>query len=758
MNKDTMFRILALSGAGLLSLNATAAEETGAEMDMEMDFSLSEEPTPPPKPVYDNFVQGAIGYNSDDAYRAGRYNGLTDEGAFIDGSFRYLQRGPWDGEDLSYIEVEGDHLGLDRRSLHGAGGVQGKFKLHLDFQQTPYRGFQSRSPYNSTNPQSLTLPPNWTSNPPQFANSATQNLPDLASSLHGIDIKTDRTRYGGGLLWNIDKRWSLRVGAQQEDKEGRKPLGVAWGTTGQNAMSVIVPAPVDYRTNRFDSELGFRTKKMQFRLAYEYSQFENQADSLSVRNPFTYNGWPPASYPDGVAQVQLEPDNSAHSLSLSGGYNFSDTTRLTMNLAYSEYSQDEAFLPYTANSLLAVQQGLPRPSLDGKIANTLANVEFYGRPTKELDYKVRYRYTDRDNQTPRDQYIYIAGDAENQQIGGNQSRYRFNTPYSYQENLLGADVNYRLQSATKLNLGYEYRDLERTYSERTENTKQTGRIGLRHRFNEQINGNLKYERTWRDGSTYDGSSTLHDSYTAAYIASLGNADFINHPDLRMYNVADMVRDKVAARLTYMPSDPLVLGAGLSYRQDDYHNSELGLTGTEGWSASLDATYMVNEDLSFSGSYVYDSYSAEQAGWSFEGDGNQLAQSQDPTRRWWSEQDDRVDTLGLGVNWKAMPALNLSADYSYSHAVTKIDTQSGGAFAAEAFPDLTTRIHGLRANADYRLNDESSIGLTYIYERYRTENWQTGGVEADTIGRVLSLEEIDPDYDNHLVLVWTRFEF
>ncbi len=764
MKKDTMFRVLALSGAGLLSLNTPAPaaepgqEEGGMEMDMGMDFSLSEEPATPPAPVYDNYVQGGIGYQSDDAYRAGRFNGLTDEGAFVNGEFRYLQRGEWNSDDRNYFEAQGRNLGLDSRSLRASGGIQGKLKLNLDFEQIPFRNYRTLTPYSTGNDAARSLPPNWTSNPPQFFNSATQNLPDLQSSLHEVDIKTDRTRYGGGLTWNIDRRWSLRVAAGQEKKEGAKPLGIAWGTTGQNPAVVIVPEPVDYQTNRFDSEINYRDGKLQFRLAYGYSEFDNEVDSLSVDNPFTYNGWNSASHPGGTAQMQLAPDNSAHSLNLSGGYDVSDTSRLTMNLAYSEYLQDQAFLPYTANPQLAVSQGLPRRSLDGKIVNTLANLEFYSRPTRELDYKLRYRYTDRDNETPRDLYVYVAGDAEDQQIGGSQLRYRYNTPHDFREHLIGGDLNYRLQAATKLNVGYEYRDQERTYSAQTENTEHTGRIGLRHRFNDRVNGSLKYDRTWRSGSTYDGSATLHDSYTQAYIASLGNADFINHPELRMYNVADLTRDKLAARVTVTPTDPLILGAGLSYRRDDYSDSSLGLTEAGGWSASLDATYMVHEDLSLSASYVYDEYKSDLAGWYFEGDANQLIQSRDPAYRWWTEQKDRVHTLGLGVNWQATAQWDISADYSYTDAETRIGAEAGSALSAQDFPDINSRIHGLRANAGYQLNNETRIGLTYIYEKYKTDDWQSDGVAADTIGRVLSLEELDPDYDNHVVLVWGRLEF
>jgi MtrB/PioB family decaheme-associated outer membrane protein len=405
-----------------------------------------------------------------------------------------------------------------------------------------------------------------------------------------------------------------------------------------------------------------------------------------------------------------------------------------------------------------VQQGLPRSSLDGEINNTVGNIELFTRPAKAVEVRARYRYTDRDNDTSRNQYVYVRGDAEDQQIGGTQINYRTNTPYSYREHLVGGDVGYRFRSGTKATVGYDYRSIDRSFEARAENTEHTGRIDLRHRFTDTLSGSADYARTWRDGSAYDNSRVLLGSYSATYIESLGDAPFINHPLTRAYYLADMVGDKASLRLTYAPTTALTVGARASYKHNDYDDTEVGLTDVEGWGAGLDATYLLNPDLSLTGYYTYDARESDQAGWSFEGDANQLAQAGDPTRRWVVENEDRVHTLGLGLGWQVRKGLKLSADYSYTDARTETTTASGGAFPAGDFPDLKTRIHRLQSDLDYELTDQWSLGLTYLYEGVSGSDWQSDGVAADTIGRVLSLEQLDPDYDNHLILAWTRFKF
>jgi len=777
MNNKTAVYILAFSTFGLVPL-ATLAQETQPEpassagaaegeaagegdflLSGEDDFSLALEPAAKPPPVYHNFVELGVGYNSDDYSPFTPYSGRDKDGAFVTGDFGYYKRGPWDGDDLFFFEAEGERLGLRSRSLRGVGGEQGKYKLFLNFDQIPFDNFRSLTPYQGVGSQNLQLPSNWQSNPIDRFNTATQNFPELSSSQQGVKLKTERTRYGGGVVWNINERWTAKFNAQQEKKEGKKPLGIAWGTSGQNAASVIVPEPIDYRTDTWGAEVGYQTRKLQFNLGYQLSKFENEKDTLTVGNPFTYAGWNPAArYPIGIATAQLAPDNKAHSFNLAAGYNFSDTTRLTGNLVYSRYLQDESFLPYTSNPLLTVQQGVPRNSLDGEIDNTVGNIELVTRPTKQVEVKARYRYTDRNNDTPQDQYIYVRGDAENQQIGGSEPNYRTNTPYSYREHFLGADVAYRWRPGTKFTVGYDYRKTDRDFQENSKTTEQTAGIDVQHRFTDTLTAKAEYAHTWRDGSSYSNTDLLSDTYTQTYIDSLGDTPFINHPLTRAYYLADMDGNDASVRFTYIPMAALTFGARGTYLQQNFDATKVGLKDVKGWGANFDATYALNPDLSFTGYYTHNRRKSDQGGWSFFGGPNELEQVNDPTRSWKVNIDDRVNVFGLGLNWRIAQAWKLSADYSYTHASTGTDTSSGGALEAGDFPDIKTRIHRLQSDLGYDWSDQLAVGVSYVYEDYSESDWQTDGVTANTIGRVLSLEDLDPDQSNHVFLVWTRFKF
>ncbi len=747
--KKQALRIVALSTTALLPLTA-AAQDGG--------FDISDEPVATPEVIYNNFIEAGIGYNTADEFRAGRFTGLVDSEPFAIGAFGYMRRGPWDGDELFYVEAEGDRLGLENRSLGLEVGSQGLYRFGLEFEQIPFYDFEGLTPYQGVGSGRLGLPAGWAVSP--AANPPTKDWPLLTPSLREVDIKTERTRYGTGLTWHFAPEWSARVAVRREDKDGLRPIGVSWGTNGGNPLAVVVPEPVDYTTDRVEAGIDYVSRRLQVGVSYELSLFNNDLDSLTVQNPFIDN---PRGWAGGVnaAQMALPPDNTAHSVRLAGGYDLTESTRLTTNLAYQQYLQDQTFLPYSTNPAL-IAQGLPRNSLDGKIVTLMGDIGIYSRLRKDLDVRARYRYTDRDNQTPIDQFIYVAGDAENQNVAAASGRRRFNHPYSYTEHLVDADLGYQIRPETKLTLGYEFKDFSRTHSERSENVENTGKVTLRNRFGGGFTGTAKYARSWRDGSTYDGSAVLHDTFTQAHIATLAPATFYNHPLLRKSFEADRIRDKASLGMSFAPTAVLTFGATVGYVHDDYDETVVGLTGVENWNGTVEAAYDVNENLALSGFYTYENRTAEQAGWSFTARGvaNKLQTSTDPTRRWWVDSEDRVHTAGATATWSVMENLRLSADYVFTQSRSEISTRAGTSLQPTGdFPDVVTRIHSIGIRGEYDLTEQITFGLGYAFERFSSDDWQVDSVPAvNTIDRVLTMGQDSPDYNAHLIMASTRFKF
>ena len=104
-------------------------------------------------------IELGAGYVSDDSFKFGEYTGLNEKGGFFIGNADMYYR----AEDASYIDLSVSRLGLDSRSLSIEGGVQGKYKLFLNYDEIPH--FISR--LGTTNliepkPEALTV----SSNPP----------------------------------------------------------------------------------------------------------------------------------------------------------------------------------------------------------------------------------------------------------------------------------------------------------------------------------------------------------------------------------------------------------------------------------------------------------------------------------------------------------------------------------------------------------------------------------------------------------------
>ena len=129
-------------------------------------------------------VTAGAGYISNDSYKNGDYTGLDEKGVYSIGELQYNSRSP----ENAVIEIRGNELGTDARDLsvtgRNGGSISGKFeyselpKLNLDTARTPYTGSAHQQ-----------LPAGWTTG------SDTQNMPQLASALHNVDVYTNRKTF-----------------------------------------------------------------------------------------------------------------------------------------------------------------------------------------------------------------------------------------------------------------------------------------------------------------------------------------------------------------------------------------------------------------------------------------------------------------------------------------------------------------------------------------------------------------------------------
>lgn len=699
--------------------------------------------------VIKGHIETGVGYQSRDSFRFGRYTGLVEEGFFAILNLDWLLRAPYDSERGDFLRIQATDLGLDSRRATLAYGQQGRFVLRAEYDQIPaYFSDTTRTPFNLDDRSHLALPPDWSAAP------TTAGMDVLLPALNEVDIKQRRRRAGLGVSVHPFERWQFSSDLREERRDGARVLAGVIGNSGGNPRAALLPSPVDYRTRQLDTSASYADDRRQFSLGYHLSLFDNDYRALTWDNPFsTIAGWDPAAgYPDGHGQLALPADNRFHQVTAAAGYTLSPRTRLTGNIAFGRMTQDQAFLPYTVNPVLAetITQPLPRPSLEGRIDTTVINLRLSTRPTPRSQLNLGYRLDDRDNRTPMDEYVYIGGDSQPQDGGEASSRRRFNLPYSYREHRLGADARYRINRETRLNASLTHRRIERDFSDRHRTDESTLALGLTRAFKPWLNAGISAEWADRGGSTYEGNSVLEHGFAPGYAQTVIGG-WINVPGMRQAHLADRRRYRLAGNVNLVLAERWSITLEGSRARDNYRKSEIGLAAAGVTTGSLDISYAAGRDWSAHAFYTREHLRARQHGHSVRGGANKLPDLTNPERAWSSRHNDRIDTVGAGLERRWLDdRWRLSADYVYADSRARIDTTVGADFDSEPLPPVSHRVHALRLRADYRLSRNWTTSALWWYERYRADDWALDDVPVNQLANVILIGEMSPNYQTHIV--------
>ncbi len=704
------------------------------------------------------------GTSTASSFKFGEYTGLIREKPFVIGNIGLQVRESFDSSSAHYMKFMGINLGLENRHLRLEQGNQGHYSVFFDFNQIPhYQGnFPSDTaltPFNGAGTGLLTLPENWQ------AATTTSGMTNLSDSLKDVKMKTERNRLEGGAIWHLARNWKMEARFRHEHKQGLDIIAGVFGTNGGNPSAMILPQPIDYRTNTANISLGYVTTQSQIQLGYELSMFNNNDPFLLFQNPYSGNGrgapWSAATnFPTGFGEMVLPPDNQSHRVTLTGGYNLGSTTRLTANFLYNRMQQNDRFRAFSAIPALnaGVTSPLPRDSLNGRIDNWLLNLSLSSRPLPKLDVRAHYRYENRDNRTPQNIYVGIVGDAQNQPAGIANANARINLPYSLEQHKATMDVSYRILSGTRLTLGYDFLQQQRDLQERHEMREHTVKGKVAVTPVSFANGWIEYAHSIRDGSSYVGNAAFLNSHTSSFIDTLElDERFENHASLRKYFLAKRDRNMIRGMIAFIPTDKAMLSFDGSFLRDHYRNAELGLEKSQIVSATVNFTYSPVQSLSGYTFFTYNHIFYDQKGHQF--DRASLPSLTDPDQRWSTETQDEALTPGVGMNWIIIQErLDLGVDYSMSLSKTRINPVGGPALTVAPLPDIDTRFHRVHARLNYQLKDDLALRFIYRYEVLRTQDFARDNLALDTLPFVLTMGTTSPDYTAHLFGMSLNYRF
>ena len=754
---------------GLLSMMApgTAMAQNGESADNDNEdpfaFLLNTDTRPLATRIQTDFsgsIDAGFSYVSDDSFTFGRYNGLDQDGlaVHLDMDLSGRDASGWMSGLITEWRFTGQDLGLDTRQLELRLGRALDYGLTLRFdQQQQVSNNTGRTPFSNGNSQLLA--DDW------VASNITSGMTELISTSRQFDQDLRRDT----LSLAMDKTlgdWRIAGAFSSQDKDGGQTFAGAIYADASNGHAAVLQRPVDYTTNELDLSAAFARDALTMEVSYLYSDFDNSDDFLSWQNPYDANFGAAVDYPLGQGQLALEPDNEMHRVRASGSYTFNPRLRLSVDGSYGKTTQDQSFLPYTINEL--PQTTLPRNNYDGEVNTSTFNSRLYYRPEflPKLTLKGSYHYEERDNDSPRDGYLYVRGDA----WSPDDAKFSvYNTTHERSVNRGNIDGTYRLPwRGSKLKFGYGYEEIERHNAavEKTEEDIYSASFSTRPFDSVTARIGVGYKD--RSASDYQWDQSFYALLDSALINEIpDNQRYITHPELSQYYLSNRERIEATASVSWVPAARWNLLLDLSYIDNDYDQSNLGLEEDTLTHVTLSAGYSHSEDLSISVFYSYDEYKAKQTGRAFRGGIEKnafdvvppLAQASDPTRDWRVEPEDKTHSVGASARWIALPnRLEMEWQYSFYDAEGASDFTTFGApdLLGSPLPDNTSKQHELRWVTSYHLRDELTLNFEYQYYRFDSDDWALDDVGFTNLNKVIWTGERSPSDVVHYFLISAQY--
>lgn len=595
-------------------------------------------------------IRLGAGHVSDANQRFGQYTGQGEKGAYGLLDIDYLTR---DNASGTWVRAFGRNLGLPSRELRLGYERQGDFNASIDSTRIP-----------RDEPLVFTT---------GLAGIGTGIQVINGTARRDVTLGTVRDRVTVGFDKQLPGRFDLQVRLRHEEKDGTRLFGRG---TGQ-----FLVEPIGSRTHQVDAALGYTGDQLQVTAGYYGTLFSNRHNVMDVSTG---------------TDIALAPDNQSHQLYLSGGYTLVPGTRASFKLSYGRGTQSESF--YTKPDFA----GNLQTSLHARVDTTAAQLGLTSRPLPGVTVLANLRYEDRDDKTPRHQFL-----------AATTGRDGFNTPFSRTTTAGKLEASVQLPQAFRLTAGVDHDDRKRSVlairqaSWRERNDETAYRLELRRSLSDTLNGALSVVRSKRGGSDY-----LPANNNAA-------ADLIDP-----LHFADRDRDRVRLSLDWVPVEAASLQLMVDDARDTYPGRPLGPESGKARFWSVDGSY------NFSDTW-------QAVAWA-SNDDTRITQSTNtgasgatlPAQTWQARLRNQGDAAGLGLRGKPSPRLEVGGDLQYSRDRNAYDLVATMPAAAR-LPDITSARKAIKLFGQYAWQDNLALRLELGHDQLSTNDWTwTGWTYAD----------------------------
>jgi len=626
-----------------------------------------------------------------------------------------------------YMDLNARDMGYDTQRYSIEGGIWGDFKFDLNYDELPHNiTYDAKTLYSGAGSSTLTYPTH-----PPSTNTNTWST---------FDYSTKRKNYSGGFKIDALKPFFFDVSAASEQKTGIYPLGAAGTTPG--GISIELPAPIDYRTDSVNMAAGYIQNPLRLSLSYMYSSFSNGNLNLNFRNPSTANT---ASATDTFT---MPPDNYYYKVNLTGSLRLPLDSKFDMKLATGSAKSDGTLLTsYVANVAGGLNNiALSKSTFYGQIDTRNLAMSLTSKPLSFLDGRLFLKYDERENKSDQ---ITITD--------ATQSPSTFtNTLFDYRKTKFGAEVGFRLPAKFYLNTNYSHGTISRLRDDIPENRDDTYGAELKWTGLDFMAARVGYERLDRKAE-----------FQAPDVPSIETF-------IRRYDAAAKYQDTYKASLDFFPLENLNFSLSYRYKEVNYPDTILGLTGEKRDEFSIDADYLIGKWIRIFAFFDYERIRQDL----FQ---RQTTTGFDPSLpptptnfNWTAFQKDESYSYTFGTDiFIIKDKLTLRLQHSYLESNGSVDytyllggnplpvgrTQEN--IDISDWDDYKLRYYLIKLT--YNATKALSIAVGYAYEKYIYSDVQYNGYQyvpatAGTNGAYLTGAYNDPSYESHVVFLTLSYRF
>lgn len=525
-----------------------------------------------------------------------------------------------------YVTLMSQKSFYDDQSYLASIGWYGKFKAQFRYEETPHIfSNTTRTLFTRVQPGVFTINPALRAT---LQATATANIPltslNQVATMPFITPRLKRKLGLGTFTYNATPNWDLFFLFSRENQVGLRPIGFLFATSPSASASsgygAEAPEPIDYFNNVIKVGTEYGRKDWAFQVSYLRSWFENNIDSLTIDNPYRTTdcvapvGCTSAKQGPATGVLDLYPSNTADYVNLAGAVKLGKYFRLMASVTPGWLRQNDAFLPYTSNSIrLAATGPLPAPGLDGRKQTLAMNYTLIASPAEAFQIKAAYRHYDYRNDTP----IFSFDPADNPDFPGfTPVQGDFGAPgtednvtraTSFYKKTFELSGNWYFAKRSSLKVGYEGEWIDRSRRDVAHSRENSFLAAVDWGPTKDLLFRASYRHSDRKPESYLGLDTDGIPCEAGELAAARAA--LEFPDIqpcsRRFDEAAMLRNRGELLAQYTIWDKLTVSGSFNTVQDDYNrkgdgNSATPLNFLTGSSATLYPYYLygVLKDLSY----------------------------------------------------------------------------------------------------------------------------------------------------------------